>query len=341
MTRVAAAGIVLGLIGLYAGHVREATFVFEDDRSQYLTVADVPWQVALTTPRGLTAYSWTVIKTPPAAHALNLALHLLVVGLTGLVLWRTTGQAWVGVGGAAIMAVHPLTTETVAYAASRAELVSAIGALGALLVVTGPTIGWVGIPLCLWGAYLGKETGALAVPLIPVVLWMRRDARLEGALWVVGGALLVTSAIWVPTIPDWLTVGHTPQLRVDGVSWVVIQAAAVWRLVILSVWPAWLSVTPDIQPLIWQGIGSLVLLAALLECAWRARHRAPLFTLGVLWCAIVAAPRLVVRTPLSPFNEHQWYLALPGVACCLLAGIDVASAWIDARWRAWRIPCPA
>lgn len=45
-------------------------------------------------------------------------------------------------------------------------------------------------------------------------------------------------------------------------------------------------------------------------------------SVGIVWCALVALPRFFVRTPLSPFNEHQWYLALPGVACVISGLIE-------------------
>lgn len=338
MKTLASLAILCAVLALYASHVRNASFVFEDDRVLTST-AFSSWGQMLTTGRGLTTESWTHIRTPSAAHALNVALHLMIVLLCGLLFWQITGVAGIGLGIAGIVALHPLTTEGVAYATSRAELIAAIGALLALLAVSAtPRWPWLLVPGALLVAYAGKETGIVAVALIPLVLWAAgQRTRLEDALWLIGGALVVTSAIWLPHIPALLVLGHTPRMQVGVVAWVLTQAEAVWRLIVLSVapWPGWLSASQNITGPTWIGGGAaLVLLAGLLEGAWRARTSAPLLTLGIVWCAIVAAPRFLVRTPLSPFNEHQWYLAIPGVACCLMAGIDRIAAWRETT-------CPA
>ena len=336
--RTALVGLVVlvALLTLYVPHLREAASVFEDDRM--LTVTGAPWTARLTG-RGLTHESWQWVRTPGASHALNLALHGLTAFLVGLVLWQITQVSWIAGNGAALVALHPLSVESVAYATSRAELIAAVGAL---VAVSGVLRRWpVGLVLAaggLWGAWLGKETGAVALLLLPLTLWVRRDRRLEDALWIMGGTVALTSALWWPYAITLPAIGEIPTAHIDPRSWGLIQASAVWRLVVLSVWPAWLSVSPDMPPSFWLGAWSAVLLAGLLESAWRARHQAPLFTFGVLWCAVVAAPRFIVRTPLSPFNEHQWYLALPGVACCVLAGIEALAAHVE-QWRGR--PCPA
>lgn len=338
---LAGLAILAALLVVYVPHVRHATFVFEDDRSLYQGAVATPLSWAtITTGRGITKQSWRVIRTPSSAHALNLALHALNALLAGLLFWHIRRDRWVACGMAGIMALHPLTIETVAYATSRAELIAAVGAL---IAVYGALCRWpVGLAVAvagIWIAWLGKETGAIVLLLIPLVLWYRHDQRLEYALWMIGGTLVITSALWWPYAVTLPPLGETPTARVDPLSWGLIQASAVWRLVLLSVWPGWLSVTPDIPPSLLLGLVSAVFLVACLECAWRVRHRAPLFTAGVLWCAVVAAPRFLVRTPLSPFNEHQWYLAMPGVACVLLSMIEIAAAWVAAQWG--RRLCPA
>lgn len=343
ITRLVGLVILGALLVVYVPHVRHATFVYEDDRALTTGVwaAPLSWVTTIRAGRGLTGQSWRVIRTPSSAHALNLALHALNVLLTGLLFWQIRRDRWVALGAASIMALHPLTIEGVAYATSRAELLAACGAVTALVCVTSGRRAWIVLmPVALLVSYTGKETGLVAIGLIPLVLWLqgarRWAAGLLAGVVAIGAA---TVAIAWPTVVRIVTQGQMPGTSIDSLSWGLIQAAAVWRLVILSVWPAWLSPTPDVPPSLLLGIVSAVFLIALLECAWRARSRAPLFTAGVLWCAIVAAPRFLVRTPLSPFNEHQWYLAMPGVACVLLSMIEIVAAWCEARWG--RRLCPA
>lgn len=339
--------LALTLLAIYGSHIQHAPFVYEDDRMQYgQPAASESWGQMLTTGRGVTNQTWHWIRTPRGAHALNLLLHLMNVGLVGLLVWRITRESWAVGGAATVMALHPLTVESVAYAVSRAELLAALGALLALLAVTARTPGvWLLTPLGLLLAYAGKETGLVVVALIPLVLWaMRWPTRTEAAVWLIWGGLAVTSAVWAPYIPALLVVGHMPQMQVDGLTWLSSQAEAVWRLVVLSVvpWPGWLSVTPVASATWVGGLAAVVLLVGLLERAWHLRTTAPLFTLGVCWCAVVALPRFFVRTPLSPFNEHQWYLALVGVACAVVAVVDMVATWGEARWSVWReARCPA
>ena len=325
--------LVVALLILYVPHVREATFVYEDDRS--LAAASPDTWVKLLSGRGLTNQSWQTIRTPQGSHAVNLALHLVNVLLVGLLGWRLTGRSWIGLGLAGLFALHPLTTESVAYATSRSELLAALGVLAALLCATARSVWWgLAVPVCLAVAYAGKETGLIGLAILPGVLWVRGERLWAELLAWIGVATAVTiAAIAGPAIAA--LGGEIPSAPTGPIGWALVQASAVWRLVLLSVWPAWLSVTPDVPPSLWLGLGCTVLLAALAETAWRARRHAPLFTVGVLCCALVAAPRFLVRTPLNPFNEHQWYLAVPGVACALLGLIDLTCR----RWAcrsSWR-----
>lgn len=324
--------------GLYAQHVRSSPLVYEDWRivreevRQPVTLGSL-LGTHLLAGRGVTKASWRVFSSPTASHALNVVLHLVAVWLVWLVGSRFL-EPWMAAGVAGIMALHPLTVETVAYAASRAELIAVIGVLGALACVTARSAWWwLAVPLCVGVAYGGKETGLIGLALIPLVLWARGD-RLWAELVFWGGvaALVVIAAHAGSTLSG---IGEWPSATVSPAAWGLIQVTAIWRLVVLSVVPWWLSVSPEIPTSVWAGLASVILLAGLLESAWRARTVSPLLAFGIAWMALVAAPRLFVRTPLSPFNEHQWYLAMPGVACCLIALIDRACARWRPRSEAW------
>lgn len=327
--------VLSALASIYVPHVQRATFVYED--ASLLTAGGgfPGWRAVMTRGRGLTRESWRHIRTPQASHALNLVLHLLVSLLAGVLIWQVTGWVYFGLSVAAIVVLHPLAIETVAYAASRAELIAACGGLLALVGLTARApIAAALIPVGLLIAYTGKETGLVALGLMPLVLWLagaRRQAR--QLLWAALGAMVLFVGAGTAHVGGLLALGETTRVRLDATSWLLMQAEAVYRLVVLSVAPFWLSVSPNITRPSWAGVAALILLAGLLDVAWRCRMRAPMCFAGIVWCAVVAAPRFLIRTPLSPFNEHQWYLALPGVALVLVAGIDAlaraAEAWLD------------
>ena len=332
-------GIVAWLAVVYVPHVRSASFVYED--MKYLEgVPMVPLSASVLRGRGLSTDLWGVLRTPQGAHLLNVLLHLAVVALGGWLLLRLTGSAWVGLAVAAIVAVHPLTLEGVAYASSRGELIAAVGVLGALLCVSASHPIWWGlVPLCLGLAYLGKETGLVGVALVPLVLWLKGDR-----VWAWRLVALLGVSAWLyalthrPEMRALASHGEYGWLLMTPAEWIGVQLSAVWRLVVLSLVPLWLTVDPpirmqDAQPV----VPILMLMAGLAEIAWRLKDRAPLVTFGLAGMALVAAPRFLVRTPLSPFNEHQWYLAMPFVACVLVGLIQLAAEYLDARQNRWRL----
>lgn len=311
-------GVVLVLCAIYGGHIWTSPLVYEDARLVDGSQRGFAWS-GVFQPRGLTRESWTLVQSPRASHALNLGLHLLVVGLVWLLFWRLTAKRFIAWAVALIVAFHPVTGESVAYAASRAELIAAIGALLALISVSGHGWRWLGIVPALSLAVMGKETGLVTVALVPLVLWYQGRYALARLMT---SAVLCLAVSVLPWAGVYAGVGEQVGHRVDAVTWVGMQSVAVWRLVVLSVAPLWLSVSPDVSMASgWSYAAALVMLVASLETAWRARHRMPLLTLGILGCAIVASPRFLVRTPTSPLNEHQWYLAMPFVACLIVAGL--------------------
>lgn len=332
-------GIVVWLAVVYVPHVRSAAFVYED--MKYLEGVPVaPLSASVLRGRGLSTDLWGVLRTPQGAHLLNILLHLAVVALSGCLLLRLTGSAWVGLAVAALMAVHPLTVQGVAYASSRGELIAAVGVLVALLCASGAHPAWWGLlPVGLGLAYLGKETGLIGVALVPLTIWLKGDRVWAWRLVALGGSAAWLYAIThLPVVRRIAGLAEYGWLDMSPGAWIGVQLAAVWRLIVLSVAPLWLTVDPpirmqDAQPV----IPILMLMAGLAEIAWRLKDRAPLVTFGLAGMALVAAPRFLVRTPLSPFNEHQWYLAMPFVACVLVGLIQLAAEYLDARQDRWRL----
>lgn len=125
--------------------------------------------------RPLTIWSYAMNRrfSPVAAwpfHATNVLLHAVVSVLVGMVGWRLLRSRAVAVGAGILFAVHPLHTEVVANVVGRAELISSIWSLAALLVFLpegelwtrperprGWWHGWL-VALCVLLGLLAKET---------------------------------------------------------------------------------------------------------------------------------------------------------------------------------------
>ena len=111
----------------------------------------------------------------------------------------------------------------------------------------------------------------------------------------------------------------------SALAWASIQAGAAWRVLVLTVLPIGQTVDFDYDALsIWYGRLALVALIALTVGAIRSWHRARAVACGACWIAIVIMPRLIAQTPKSYFNEHQFYLALVGVALMASAALSVS-----------------
>ena len=315
------------LVLLYLGHVRSAAFAYEDE--DLIPRAGASASLAFQG-RRLTHWTWGYVQTPQAAHALSLGLHIAIVGLVGILGWQLLGSTLGAIGAAAIAGLHPLQTQAIAYAAERDDLIAAIGVLATLIcVASGRWWLWLCAPVFAGLAYMGKETGLAVVGLVPLVLWLQGRLR-EWTLWLGAlaawiGLVVYTNGQVIAGLRAVINIGESDLFqRVTVIEWVPLQATAVYRLLVLSVvpWPGWLTPDPDIAivPVVLQ-VGAVVLLAGLVESAWRLRRSRPYVAFGIAWCLAAVALRFVVQTPWSYVNGGHWYLSLIGLSLA-------AGAWI-------------
>src|SRR3990167_3869422 len=177
-----------GLLVAYAG-VWSYGFVYEDYRA--VQAGSLPFVFG---PRGLSSWLWW--RDPVASHLLSLGLHVLVGGITWL-LGRRLGLSRPAAGLAAgVLLLHPMAVETSVYLSSRAELIAAIGVLGAGLVATGPWRYWLAIPLCLAVGVLGKESAVIGIGLVTLVWAHRWPSRWTFGLVVLGALAWVPLGVW-------------------------------------------------------------------------------------------------------------------------------------------------
>ncbi len=291
-------------------------FVYEDYRSVD-ACSSTGLQGRLGT-RALWCWQLAGYQSPLAFHALNLGLHLVVVGLVLGVVWSFTGQALPTGLAAAFFGVNAVNVEAVAYLSSRSELLAAIGVLGACLAALQRR--WWLVPICLALGWFGKESAVVALILVPVCLWYQRG-RPWG--WVAG--LSATVLVYQILERTWRWWVDAP----DRITWGVLQATALARLLVLSILPIGQTVDYDYAavPMALRGFAVVMLLAGL---TWAVMQRSRLLLCGVAWILCAAAPRFIVPTPRSVFPEHQFYLPLVGVAI-MLASVFIQESHDDYR----------
>lgn len=270
------------------------------------------------------------------------AFHLSVVvahAVTAALLWALAAQLLGGRPGAAagalcaglLFAVHPIHSESVAWAAGRSDVLATAFLLAVLLVLgIEPPSGRRGLlgGLAALGALGAKEAGVALYPLqiLRDLLidrrrrspadWLRRYGGIAGAgvLYV----LLRRSALGevVGTAPGGGAVSRSP---LD-----VLAAAAAYVAELLWPWP--LNAYIDEVPVsVFTIAAGAAFAAGLVAAAWRWRRRRdglPLFALA--WTALTLVPSLAIlwKIPDAPLAER--YLYLPSAGFCLLAGVLAA-----------------
>lgn len=296
---------VQGLLRTSQGMLEDYNYV-----NSYQAVPTEPAMWSTQNIRGLATWSlWRQVHgtlSPALIRVWNIRLHLLVVLATA---WLASRLGVSGLIAGSIMLVHPLTIETLATMSGRFELIAALGLLLACLGATMPAI--IGLPLIGIGVVLaigGKDSAVVGVALVG--LCARRPLACGlGYLSVLWLAWTHRFAATLADAPE--TAGH----------WALMQATATWRLLLLSVLPR--HQTPDFDydhlSMAIRVIAVLGLVLTVIAAIYVARHHRPILAVGLLWMLIVATPRLIVETPKSYFNEHQWYSALIGYAICISA----------------------
>lgn len=315
--------VVVGLVVQYAP-VYDAGFIYEDHHAFSTTHGaqplPSPWStgappVVRLSPKFLTQATFYLQQDSSSSvlRLTNVGLHL-GVGVLLLILLRRLGATGMAAAlGTVLFLLNPVAIESVAYITGRSELLAALGILITCLAVTSP-VGSFFVPIGLTIALLGKHSGAVVMALAPLVY----AAHTRWREWV--WPFLFTAPVVAMSIfyADALAYGD----QIHWARWAMLQATAAYRLTFVSVWPLF-NQTVDydyvVVPLVFQA-SCLLSLGVLAFVAWQLTKVSVLMPLGIFTILIVSLPRLIVQTPFSLLNEHQWYSALLGFAA-FMAGL--------------------
>ena len=273
------------------------------------------------------------------------AFHLSVVlahALASLLLWALAAQLLADASGAAVgalcagllFAVHPVHSESVAWAAGRSDVLATAFLLAALVLHGAAPWTWgrsAASGAAAFASLAAKEAGVALYPLVLLRDLLVRPARRPLADWLRGYAGVAAAGVVYVLLRRHALgefVGSTPALAPTRRSPLEI-AAAVGTYVGKLLWP-WplnayidqLSLTPA------EFAAGLLLIGALLAATWHWRARRdglPLFAL--LWIGLTLVPSLAIlwKIPDAPLAER--YLYLPSAGFCLLAGDLAARGW--------------
>jgi tetratricopeptide (TPR) repeat protein len=243
---------------------------------------------------------------------------------------------------AALLAVHPMATEAVAYVSGRSEVLCATFFLLALVALRRALVSgggfWLAAGGALWMLAVGSREVAVVLPLVllaydRLLLVGDRSASRRRVRRVHLPLLALAAGVAVARLV--MHVRVEPAGPVAPWQYLWMEFGVVWRYLGLLLAPLAQSVvhsvrvvTTPLDPSALAAGAGLVLLAG---AAWRVRRRLPLVSFGALWFLAALAP----SSSLIPLNEamaeHRVYLASLGFFLAVVAGLGGLFAQLQTR----------
>jgi protein O-mannosyl-transferase len=310
--------------------------------------------------RPLTTLSYLIDRAiggsgPFMFHLSVVVFHVvctLLLFQLGCVLFAGSGVELAAAGiGAAVFAVHPIHSESVAWGAGRSDVLACAFSVGALILYLHAR--WSALrrsalaATFVFLAMLAKETAAPMLVLIPISgLFIERPALPAGPS--VGRAerrrqrdLPVTPPrVWLSYVPFVVAFVVYAALRHASVGSMLgpsnsaggslpthlLAAVGLYagKLLLPVYQSAYISDLPASALGLFASALCIIAALALALFAWRQRERRVVFLL--LWIALTLAPSLAIvwKIPSAPVAER--YVYLPSVGFCLLVGYAAGRA---------------
>jgi tetratricopeptide (TPR) repeat protein len=327
------------------GPALSGAFVLDDRYLPFLdpNAAQMSLRTWLTVVRPFLYFSyWLNFQSsetdPNMYHLTNVFLHFLgslvitLVAARLLELAGTVGRARtvLSVIAGGLFLLHPLQTESVAYVASRSEVLSVLFYFSAFAVflyrrTDSITILRAAAVLVLFFAAVSTKEHTLTLGVLLLLTdyyWglggIRKNGLLYGMLTVAGafGAFVVWRELRDAPTAGFSVAAFSPA------SYFFTQCRVIWTYVRLFFLPFGQNVDPDVavsHSLLDQGaIFGLVALMALVAAAWIYRKRWPLAAFGVFMFLLLLAPTSSFIPILDVSAERRMYLPFLGlVLVCL------------------------
>ena len=361
---VLAALLGLATLGVYASTTRNG-FVDFDDRD-YVTLnehvkAGLSWQNIEWAFRSMEAANWHPLTwishmadcqifglNPAGHHAVSATLHAMNAVLLFLLLEKATGLRWSSLSVAALLALHPLNVETVAWISERKSLLSmlfsllAVGCYGWYARTADSARGqkwrrYLAVVACFALALLSKPM-AVTLPAVFLLLdyWplerlqVPHSAGSANEFWKSLRALVVEKMplILMSIASSWVTVvaqkrGHA----MSGVAVLAIQQRLGNALVSYvkyigkMFWPSGLAYYyphPGNRLAAWQILAAGLLLLAITAVVWRLRERRHLVFGWALFIIMLLPVIGLIQVGLQAMADRYAYIPLIGLFVVLV-----------------------
>jgi len=285
---------------------------------------------------------------PGGHHLMSLFLHTAGAILLFVFLSRTTGRLWAGCIAALLFAIHPLNVQSVAWAAERKDVLSALFWFATMLIYTGYVNrgGWARYAAVLLVFAFGLMAKPMLVTL-PVVLllldyWpLRRFVSTPAWRLIVEKAplLVLSAASSVVTLA-----AQTRAIATLGQVDLSIRLANAVRsygvYLLQVVWPARLAIFypyPDSAAILRaEAAIAAVVLAAISALACYLWRRKPYLVIGWTWYLITLVPVIgIVQVGLQAHADRYTYIPFVGVFIALVwLVVEAVQKRAVARWVA-------
>ncbi len=324
----------------------DGPFVFDDRYLPFFlpTVQGLTWLGWMKGVRPLLMLSFWVDYSfgriePHGYHVTNVLLHFAAAVLIALIVHRlleglkieTRARAALSVFAGGLFLLHPLQTESVAYVASRSEVLSVMFYYAAVCVFLykkpSESISvWRSLAiLVLFGAALTSKEHTLTLPVLLLLLdlaWVREGWRKNALLY---GMMAAAGAVGAFFVARLLSGADSAGLSLKGLSpieYLYTQGRVVWNYLRMFVLPVGLNADPDVsisRSLLDGGaIFGLLALAAVAGVAWVYRKKFPLAALGVAIFLLLIAPTSSIVPIADVQFERRVYLPFLGLALIVL-----------------------
>ncbi len=282
---------------------------------------------------------------PAGYHAINLLLHLANTLLVYALAGRLTRYA---LPVALLWAVHPVLTESVTNIVGRADLLAALGMLGAIWFYVAKPRGWLwGVAAATAVGVFSKESAVVLPALLPLFLRDRRRliAGIGATTIPIAAMLAQRASVLASSMSRHVPFTDNPIAGVDFVTARLTALSVLGRYVWLSIWPARLSADYSYAQIApspnWL---ALVTVAAVIAAGIRWNRTALafaavallpvsnlLFPIGTIMAErFLYLPALAFTACLAPL----WRWPADRVALCVLAALFAARTWArNADWR--------
>jgi Flp pilus assembly protein TadD len=268
---------------------------------------------------------------PGGYHLTNLLLHVASVLLLFLAWSALTGSCWRSALVAALVAIHPVHVESVAWVAERKDVLCAVFWWGAILAYAGyvraGTLWRGGGVVLLFCLALMSKPMALTLPAALLLLDVWPLKRFRGNV----KRCLVEKLILLPL--SVVSLALTYHVQAVGGSVLGVEVISLWgrasnavvslgRYVGKLVWPRSLAL---LYPHpggwgVWITLAVLLALVCVGVVAWRLRHRCPSLPFGLCWFVGTLLPVLgLIQIGWHAMADR--FLYIPAV------GLYVAVAW--------------